>query len=201
MSHWSYKTAYNEFMTAGVLISNPTISHLTLALLEETGWYKTVHHTYGQFINWGRNKGCSMLSPSNCSSNEYCTRESEKVCDYDQTSLGYCKNESLTNCLFVKFYTNYMCSDPNFATKSLNSLVVGVTGEAGGQFSRCFSSSLVLQGEAQTKYQFRCYSTICSISGKTLTVKVGNRYALCLFPGQNITVAGYSGYLICPDSF
>jgi len=128
MSHWSYKTAYNEFMTAGVLISNPTISHLTLALLEETGWYKTVHHTYGQFINWGRNKGCSMLSPSNCSSNEYCTRESEKVCDYDQTSLGYCKNESLTNCLFVKFYTNYMCSDPNFATKSLNSLVVGVTG-------------------------------------------------------------------------
>lgn len=34
-------------MTAGVLISNPTISYITLALLEETGWYKTVHKTYG----------------------------------------------------------------------------------------------------------------------------------------------------------
>jgi hypothetical protein len=33
MSHWSYKAAYNEYMTAGVLISNPTISFLTLALL------------------------------------------------------------------------------------------------------------------------------------------------------------------------
>ena len=33
MSHWSYKSAYNEFMTAGVLINNPTISYLTLALL------------------------------------------------------------------------------------------------------------------------------------------------------------------------
>jgi hypothetical protein len=34
MSHWSYKSAYNEYMTAGVLISNPTISFITLALLE-----------------------------------------------------------------------------------------------------------------------------------------------------------------------
>ena len=47
MSHWSYKTAYNEFMTAGVLINNPTISYLTLALLEETGWYKAISKTYG----------------------------------------------------------------------------------------------------------------------------------------------------------
>lgn len=32
-SHWSYKAAYNEFMTAGVQLSNPTISYITLALL------------------------------------------------------------------------------------------------------------------------------------------------------------------------
>jgi hypothetical protein len=75
MSHWSYKAAYNEYMTAGVLISNPTISYITLALLEETGWYKSVGKTYGQFINWGHRKGCSMLDPSNCTSNEYCNRE------------------------------------------------------------------------------------------------------------------------------
>jgi hypothetical protein len=33
LSHWSYKALYNEFMTAGVILSNPTISYLTLALL------------------------------------------------------------------------------------------------------------------------------------------------------------------------
>lgn len=33
MSHWSYKAAYNEYMTAGVLINNPTISFITMALL------------------------------------------------------------------------------------------------------------------------------------------------------------------------
>ena len=200
-SHWSYKTAYNEFMTAGVLISNPTISYLTLALLEETGWYKSISKTYGQFMNWGFKKGCSMLDPNNCTSNQYCHNQLVKKCDYDQTALGYCKNQTLTNCLFVKFYSNYMCSDPNFASKSLNKLVIGTTGEEGGQYSRCFDSSLVQQGSPPTKYPFRCYTTVCSPSGRTLTVKVGKKYALCMFPGQNITVSGYSGYLICPSSF
>ena len=142
-----------------------------------------------------------MLDPNNCTSNEYCTQEGVKTCDYDQTALGYCKNESLTSCLFVKFYVNYICEDPNFATKSLNSLLVNVTGEAGGQYSRCFSSTLVLRGSPATKYPFRCYTTMCSASGKTLTVKVGNKYSLCVFPGQNITLSGYDGYLICPTSF
>jgi hypothetical protein len=101
----------------------------------------------------------------------------------------------------VKFYTNYICSDPNFSTKSLNKLIVGTTGEAGGQYSRCFSSTLVTQGADPSKYPFRCYSTLCSSSGRTLTVKVGSQYALCMFPNQNITVPGYSGYLLCPSSF
>jgi len=43
MSHWSYKSSFNEYMTAGVMPNNPTISYITQALLEETGWYKTVH--------------------------------------------------------------------------------------------------------------------------------------------------------------
>ena len=59
----------------------------------------------------------------------------------------------------------------------------------------------MLQGQPQTKYPFRCYSTICSTSGRTLTVQIGNKYALCMFPGQNITVPGYAGFLTCPTSF
>jgi hypothetical protein len=61
-------------MTAGVQLSNPTISYITLALLEETGWYKSIFKGYGEFINWGRNKGCSILQDGNCSSDEYCTK-------------------------------------------------------------------------------------------------------------------------------
>jgi hypothetical protein len=124
-----------------------------------------------------------------------------KTCNYDQTALGYCKNETFSNCLFVKFYTNYICSDPNFASKSLNSQVVSLTGEEGGEYSRCFDSNLVASGSNQTKYPFRCYTTLCSPSGKTLTVKIGKKYSLCMFPGQNISISGYDGTLTCPRSF
>ena len=72
MSHWSYKAAYNEYMTAEVMLSNPTISYITLALLEETGWYKSISKTYGQHINWGYRKGCSLLTQTDCISTEYC---------------------------------------------------------------------------------------------------------------------------------
>ena len=56
-------------MTAGVSPNNPTISYITLALLEETGWYRRIYKTYAKFINFGYRKGCGMLEPSNCSSN------------------------------------------------------------------------------------------------------------------------------------
>jgi leishmanolysin len=69
LSHWAIKTAKNELMTAGVSISNPTISYITLSLFQETGWYRTIYKTYGSFINFGYQKGCSMLNPLNCSSN------------------------------------------------------------------------------------------------------------------------------------
>ena len=69
LSHWSKKTANNQLMTAGVSPNNPTISYITLALLQETGWYRRIYKTHGSFINFGYKKGCGMLETSNCSSN------------------------------------------------------------------------------------------------------------------------------------
>lgn len=132
LSHWSYKAAYNEFMTAGVLKSNPTISYITLALLEETGWYKSISKAYGQYINWGFQKGCSVLFNKNCSSGEYCTQENILSCDYDQTSLGRCDRSSSTNCLIVSYFTNFICSDPNFGKDKTLDQLLDWTGQEGG---------------------------------------------------------------------
>lgn len=68
LSHWSYKAAFNEYMTSGVLLNNPTISFITLAVLEEAGWYKRIFKTYAKYINWGYKKGCGMLDGNNCNS-------------------------------------------------------------------------------------------------------------------------------------
>lgn len=103
--------------------------------------------------------------------------------------------------MFIKFYQNVICNDPNFLKKNINANITNNTGESGGQHSRCFSSNLILKGSTQSRHPFRCYRALCSSSGKSLTIQVGNTYAYCIFPGQNITVSGYDGYLICPRSF
>lgn len=190
-------------MTAGVSVNNPTISYITLALLEETGWYRKIYKNLGKFINFGYKKGCAMLNANNCSSNEYCTVKDEKRPDYDRTALGYCKNDSLSNCLYVKFYVNFICTDPNYAEKSLHADqgVISITGESGGMKSRCYAADLRTSGQPPTKYPFRCYETICSPTGRTLTLRVGKSLVFCMFPNQVVNVKGYDGSLRCPDSF
>lgn len=79
-------------------------------------------------MNFGFKKGCGMLDPSNCSSNEYCKVQDLKGCDYDRTGLGYCKNDSMSNCLFMKYYINFLCIDPNYQTNSLNKDIMDITG-------------------------------------------------------------------------
>jgi hypothetical protein len=144
-----------------------------------------------------------MLDSANCASNEYCTNLNELTPNYDRTALGYCKNDSLSNCLYVKYYVNFICTDPNYASKSLNADqgIVNLTGEIGGTKSRCFVSDLILSGEQPSKYAFRCYETVCSPTGRTMTVRVGKTLVLCMFPNQVTKVNGYDGTLKCPNSF
>lgn len=103
----------------------------------------------------------------------------------------------------MKFYINYICTDPNYAEKSLSADqgIINITGESGGMKSRCYSSDLRLSGQPPTKYPFRCYETICSPTGRTLTLRVAKKLAFCMFPNQVIQVKGYDGTIRCPDSF
>jgi hypothetical protein len=79
-----------------------------------------------------------MLETSNCNSNEYCKQLDVKRCDYDRTAVGFCKNDSLSDCLYIKYYINYLCIDPNYEKSTVNAEIIGNTGEKGGKDSRCF---------------------------------------------------------------
>jgi hypothetical protein len=123
------------------------------------------------------------------------------MCDYDRTALGYCRNDTLSACLYVKYYVNFICINPNYSVSSLNAPILNTTSEAGGERSRCFVSDLHVIGTAPSKYAFRCYEVICSATMKTLTIRIGSTFGFCLFPNQVITVTGYNGSLSCPTSF
>ncbi|XP_011406415.2 PREDICTED: leishmanolysin-like peptidase [Amphimedon queenslandica] len=62
LSHWEKRILGNEVMT-GIIDSNPTLSNITLALLEDSGWYK-VNYVYGEYLAWGYKKGCSLATKS-----------------------------------------------------------------------------------------------------------------------------------------
>jgi hypothetical protein len=77
-------------MTATVVYPNPTMSFLTLALLESTGWYTRVSYELGSFVNFGRKSGCAMLEPENCEPADYCEEVGEKGCDSDNIAGSHC---------------------------------------------------------------------------------------------------------------
>jgi hypothetical protein len=199
-THWSRKVAGNEYMTATVTFPNPTISYITLALLQSSGWYTHVYYEHGKFINYGYQGGCSMLNLSDCSNPEFCLTTDDKACDFDHVSGSHCTTDSYsTLCSYYQYYTNYICTDPNYSNKNVNNL--GTTGEKAGQNSRCFISTIRLAGESPTKYSMRCFPITCSDDATSVTLQIGDVKTRCSFPGQVLTVASYDGTINCPFSF
>ncbi|KAG8291644.1 hypothetical protein J6590_055212 [Homalodisca vitripennis] len=62
LTHWEKRVFENEAMT-GTHTQNPVYSRLTLALMEDTGWYRA-NYSMAQPLTWGRNLGCDFVTTS-----------------------------------------------------------------------------------------------------------------------------------------
>ncbi|XP_066247527.1 leishmanolysin-like peptidase [Euwallacea similis] len=62
LTHWEKRVFENEAMT-GTHTQNPIISRITLALMEDTGWYIANYSMAGE-MSWGRNLGCDFVMKS-----------------------------------------------------------------------------------------------------------------------------------------
>lgn len=58
-SHWSKRILNTDYMIADIY-GEYFISNITLALFEDSGWYK-VNYKMGQHILWGKNEGCDFI--------------------------------------------------------------------------------------------------------------------------------------------
>jgi hypothetical protein len=65
-SHWEARIMLSDLMI-GVAYDEAVISEITLALFEDSGWYKTNKYTGGLF-RYGKNQGCDFLDKK-CSKN------------------------------------------------------------------------------------------------------------------------------------
>ena len=62
MTHWEKRIFHNEAMT-GTDSTNPVFSRITLALLEDSGWY-IPDYDKAQPLSWGAGAGCDFATKS-----------------------------------------------------------------------------------------------------------------------------------------
>lgn len=62
LTHWEKRILENEAMT-GTHTQSPVFSRITLALMEDSGWYKP-NYSMAQPLSWGRNLGCNFVMKS-----------------------------------------------------------------------------------------------------------------------------------------
>ena len=68
LTHWEKRLFENEAMT-GTHTQNPIYSRITMALMEDTGWYQP-NYDMAEDLKWGRGLGCDFALKS-CKVNIY----------------------------------------------------------------------------------------------------------------------------------
>ncbi|KAJ3639882.1 hypothetical protein Zmor_003253 [Zophobas morio] len=103
LTHWEKRVFENEAMT-GTHTQNPIISRITLALMEDTGWY-LANFSMAEPMSWGKNLGCDFVTKSckewitikssrGASIHPFCNKVKrdplQTECTDDRTSVALC---------------------------------------------------------------------------------------------------------------
>ncbi|KAK9756386.1 hypothetical protein RND81_01G093400 [Saponaria officinalis] len=215
-SHWEKRLLMNEIMT-GSVDTRSVVSSMTLALLEDSGWYK-VNYSMADHLDWGRNQGSEFVAlPCNQWKGAYhCNNTQLSGCTYNREAEGYCPIVSYTGdlphwaryfpqankggqssladyCTYFVAYSDGSCTDTNSARAPDRML-----GEVRGSSSRCMASTLVRTGfvRGSTTQGNGCYQHRCV--NKTLEVAIDGYWKACPIGGGSIQFPGFNGELVCP---
>ena len=173
-SHWEQRILKNEVMGA-VSLSRSVRSALTLATLEDSGWYKA-NYSMAEPLAWGRGAGCEWLHEpcvdgSGGTQRDFCATAGVQRCTADHRALGVCNRvthgigaipdrfqyfpnasgeggllPTADYCPYYSPYPNAHCDEPSHAP------VHNFRGQTYGGSSRCVESRLeqsVLIGDAE----------------------------------------------------
>ncbi|KAH6829201.1 metalloendopeptidase / zinc ion binding protein [Perilla frutescens var. hirtella] len=215
-SHWEKRLLMNEIMT-GSVDTRSVVSKMTLALLEDSGWYQA-NYSMADHLDWGHNQGTEFVTlPCNHWKGAYrCNSTQFSGCTYNREAEGYCPivnysgdlpqwaryfpqankggQSSLADyCTYFVAYSDGSCTDTNSA-RAPDSML----GEVRGSNSRCMASSLVRTGfvRGSTTQGNGCYQHRCV--NNTLEVAVDGGWKICPQAGGPIKFSGFNGELICP---
>jgi hypothetical protein len=229
-SHWEERLFNTEVMSS---TTDPFANHyspMTLALLEDSGWYKAKFSRASE-PSWGKNKGCSFamdkcIVEGKTPEHPFCTVSQEQHCTSDYLYRGYCGKsvwsadlptpmqyfsnkaeggsmQEADFCPYYQPYSNGDCTDTaNTAGSSGND---GVYGVKFGSDSRCMLSTLIQNGWSATPPGTGCFKHECTADKKvviivTLRDDSGTVRLECATDGETKTVSGYRGEITCPPA-
>ena len=225
-SHWE-----SQYMLGDYMISTDydeyVISDITMALFEDSGFYKVNYYSGGLF-KFGKNKGCNFLNKK-CIENgavlseEFCMISDQPMCSGSKTNKGYCEiyDYSIIDVSIPEEYQYFPDPDEggfeaaNFCPVSTttssstdyfpDSCKVGTSslvsdyGEKMGDNSFCFISSLLpTNSQHNSISQSICYEVQCDSTNKQIIVIVGSQRITCPTSGGERTISGFKGSITCP---
>ena len=223
-SHWESRHMLGDYMIS-TDYPEQAISDITLALFEDTGFYKVNYYSGGLF-KFGKNKGCSFINKK-CvinevpSFDEFCVNKDEPKCGSSRTVKSRC---------YITEYSNIPSQYQYFSDKSLggffaadycpvpllyessndyypNHCQVGkknssyAYGETIGNDSLCFMSSLIQDSStnsADSKIPV-CYKVSCDTNNNQIIITIGDKQVKCPKGGNsNFAPDGFKGSIECP---
>ena len=223
-AHWESRYMLGDYMVS-TDYPEVAMSDITLALIEDTGFYKVNYYSGGLF-KFGKNKGCNFFNKKcieneKASFDEFCNISKEPKCSSSRTLKSSCFITNYNNLPSQYQYfldntkggypsTNY-CPVP-FEYHSTdyyfsNHCQVGTSnlfseyGEFIGKNSLCFMSSLLPENvgiEANSKIPI-CYSVECDLNKKSIIVIIGSKRIICPNNGGILSEpSGFKGSIECP---
>eukprot|EP00118_Oscarella_pearsei_P007970 m.40098 g.40098 ORF g.40098 m.40098 type:complete len:2143 (+) comp32899_c1_seq1:130-6558(+) len=126
--HWESRLFQGDSLT-GQMHRNLVISNITLAVLEDSGWY-SVDYSFGQKLTWGKGLGCRFAT-SSCLGyinsqqkskqpiSPFCkTRPSASVvtCNVDRSAMAQCNMKDYPNALPSEF--QYFTGSGGFSNRT-----------------------------------------------------------------------------------
>ena len=218
-SHWESRYMLGDYMISSDY-QEVVISDITLALLEDIGFYKINYYSGGLF-RFGKNKGCAFLEKkclynngnSTSFPNEFCFEKGIALCTSSHLAKGDCYLTTYKNDLVDKYryFTNrkwggfvaadycpvssiFETDNNYFYPKNCNYGKKEYSTEILGSNSICFESSIFNNDKESICYKMSCEQN------KTINVFIRDKVINC--PGYDTILTNpnqLEGELHCPD--
>ncbi|QDZ18579.1 zinc metallopeptidase [Chloropicon primus] len=104
-----------EIMVPTIALTRAVVSDMTLALIEDSGWYRSLKNSSLGYLSFNRDVGClagNGFCDAEASSEYYCKDDGRaSFCSPDHYSVGACERATDAQCSMVKSFGNMICRD------------------------------------------------------------------------------------------